>query len=324
MGICSCYFEWISYIGELDIFIVSLIFLPQKNNYEEIKLCEIFKENDNCIKDLVEESQTLFENLQNINTGILILLIFIIVFFIMNFTLKCIRVKEKYFFLLIISKLIFVITEWSLSLAIHFKINKFINDNKNYIQEYYEVTHIFIEIKDENLKRIKEGILTFFILSSCYFFISILQIYLLCNSKGDRCYKCECNDNCSFCYCSLRREIEDIIDINCQCRNCCCCCYILYLCFCFCKKSNNYSPSLRISQFTNNIDVIPQEIKDLIEAFEDKLKDLMNNINKDEKEIREKFEKLLKERGSKLKPQAKKLNEEVEKLKKKIMKLYQK
>ena len=302
-------FECMSYLAEFDIIAVSFVFLPLISNYKDVNLCQMFQENGRCETKLVEEPKRLLENLKNINIAILTFLIIISVFFIINIFIKCIKMIEKFFFINSILKLFFIFIDWLLSLVIKEKINTFINENKNYIQDFAN--------KDENLKTIKEKIFLFFIFSSCHFFIFMIQLYFFCNREGYRCYKIQCEDDCSFCNCSLSREIEDIMDISCRCRNCCFCCYILHLCFCFCKKSNKNSPSLRISQFTNNIDVIPKEIKEIIETFEDKLKDLMNIINKDEKETKEKFVKHLKERESKLKPQAKKLNEELEKLKKK-------
>lgn len=313
MGICLPLIKFCSYFVELDIDIISLVFLPHTSNYKNDNLCKIFQKNGKCLSKLVEESEKLLKILKNINITILTLLIMISAFFIIHIILKCIRVREKYFFILIILKFVFIILEWILSLVINEKIKIFINDNKKYIQDLDDE-------KNYNLKIIKDNIFLLFIFSSCHIFITIIQFYFLCNMQGHRCYNCECADDCSFCYCSLRRNVEDIIDIDCNCRNCCFCGYILYLSFCFCKISQKN----RISQFANNIDAIPQEIKDIIKTFEDKLKDLRDIINKDEKEIVEKFNKHLKERESKLKPQAKKLNEELEKLKKKIMIFYQK
>ena len=156
---------------------------------------------------------------------------------------------------------------------------------------------------------------------TCHFFIVIFEFFFSCYGEYQD-YECECSfeDDYSFCNCSFKRIVEDIVDFYCNFKICC---YCFYLCFACCfKKSNNYHYSgnnsiPRISKFANNKDDFDQEIKNIKKTFEDNFKVSMESINKDEKKVKEELDMHLKDRESKLKPKAKKLNEEVEKIKKK-------
>ena len=252
---------------------------PLKDSFYLEKFCNNTNENDTYISEIKQNIEESLNSPKSILLSIQIISGFVYLLFILtNIILFCNCDCPNEFcpFYCFIFKIITVSSEWVLTLILLSQVNS--------IQTCDD---------DSEKKSIIEALINGVIYLSICLFISILHFCRFCchSYNNDRNYNYY---DCSDCDCSLERDIVGAIYINCKCycRSC-----LNYFCCCKCSRNNgqnNNSVNLfsnpinrpivsilsstdRIFPITQNLDDIPQEVKNIIKAFEDKIKNIKNN-----------------------------------------------